>query len=60
MTKEESSMRYLRQIVLLLIVHFMALPTPASAWNKEGHMLSGAIAFKVLEQENPDCDSVSG
>jgi hypothetical protein len=54
MIKEESSMRYLRQIVLLLIVPFMALPTLASAWNKEGHMLSGAIAFQVLEQENPE------
>ena len=47
-------MRYLRQIVLLLLVPFMALPTSASAWNKPGHMLSGAIAFQVLEQENPE------
>jgi S1/P1 Nuclease len=52
--KEENSMRYLRQIVLLLIVPFMAFPAPASAWNVHGHMLSGAIAFQVLEQQNPD------
>src|SRR5262249_17903891 len=52
--KEENSMRYQRQIVLLLIVPFMALTSPASAWNKSGHMLSGAIAFQVLEQENPE------
>jgi hypothetical protein len=54
MTKEKNSMRYLRQIILLLLVPFMALPTSASAWNKPGHMLSGAIAFQVLEQENPE------
>jgi hypothetical protein len=51
---EESSMRYLRQIVLLLLVPFMGLPTPASGWNKEGHTLSGAIVFQVLEQKNPE------
>jgi hypothetical protein len=29
------------------------LPLPASAWNIPGHMLSGIIAYQVLEQENP-------
>jgi hypothetical protein len=30
-----------------------ALPLPGSAWNIPGHMLSGAIAYQVLQQENP-------
>lgn len=46
-------MRHLRQIVLL-ILSFMVLSTPASVWNSPGHMLSGAIVFQVLEQENPE------
>src|SRR6266478_3059119 len=29
------------------------LPLPASAWNIPGHMLSAAIAYQVLGQENP-------
>jgi hypothetical protein len=29
------------------------LPLPASAWNIPGHMLSGIIAYQVLQQENP-------
>ena len=29
------------------------LPLPAAAWNIPGHMLSGAIAYQVLQQENP-------
>src|SRR5215510_10462121 len=28
-------------------------PAPASAWNIPGHMLSAAIAYQVLQQENP-------
>src|SRR4029453_7313537 len=31
----------------------VVLPLPASAWNIPGHMLSGAIAYQVLRQENP-------
>jgi len=29
------------------------LPLPASAWNIPGHMLSGIIAYQVLQQANP-------
>jgi hypothetical protein len=29
------------------------LPLPALAWNIPGHMLSGIIAYQVLQQENP-------
>src|SRR5678816_3874494 len=31
----------------------MALSSSASAWNIPGHMLSGIIAYQVLQQENP-------
>jgi len=30
----------------------LAVP-PASAWNIPGHMLSGIIAYQVLQRENP-------
>ncbi len=33
--------------------HLAVLPLPASAWNIPGHMLSAAITYQVLEQENP-------
>jgi len=29
------------------------MPLPTSAWNIPGHMLSGAIAYQVLQQESP-------
>ena len=29
------------------------MPLPASAWNIPGHMLSGIIAYQVLQQANP-------
>jgi hypothetical protein len=38
-------MKHLRQIVFLVMVPFMALPTFASAWNRPSHMLSAAIAY---------------
>jgi hypothetical protein len=28
-------------------------PLPAIAWNIPGHMLSGAIAYQILQRENP-------
>ena len=40
-------------IALLLLLTLIALPLPASAWNIPGHMLSGAIAYQVLQQESP-------
>ena len=29
------------------------LPLPALAWNIPGHMLSGVVAYQVLQQESP-------
>jgi hypothetical protein len=40
-------------IVSLVLLTLAVLPFPASAWNIPGHMLSGIIAYKVLQQENP-------
>jgi hypothetical protein len=31
-----------------------AINSPLLAWNKAGHMVSGAIAYAVLKQENPE------
>src|SRR5437016_5830022 len=31
----------------------LMLPEPAFAWNKGGHMVSGAVAYAVLKQESP-------
>jgi len=39
-------------ITTLVIITLIALPIPAFAWNIPGHMLSGAIAYQVLRQEN--------
>jgi hypothetical protein len=40
-------------ITSLVLFTLVVLPLPASAWNIPGHMLSGAIAYQVLRQENP-------
>ena len=39
--------------LVLLTLAVVPLP-PASAWNIPGHMLSGAIAYQVLQQESPE------
>jgi hypothetical protein len=39
--------------VALVLLTLVVLPFPASAWNIPGHMLSAAIAYQVLQQENP-------
>jgi hypothetical protein len=40
-------------IAYLVLVALDVLPFSASAWNIPGHMLSAAIAYQVLQQENP-------
>jgi hypothetical protein len=42
-----------RPVTFLVIVAFLAAALPVSAWNIPGHMLSAAIAYQVLRQENP-------
>jgi L-cystine uptake protein TcyP (sodium:dicarboxylate symporter family) len=40
--------------VALVLLALVVLPLSASAWNISAHMLSGAIAYQVLQQENPE------
>jgi hypothetical protein len=40
-------------IAFLVLLTFAALPLAASAWNIPGHVLSAAIAYQILRQENP-------
>jgi asparagine N-glycosylation enzyme membrane subunit Stt3 len=40
-------------IIFLVLLALAVLPLPASAWNIPGHVLSGIIAYQVLQQENP-------
>jgi hypothetical protein len=40
-------------IASLVLLTLAVLPLPVSAWNIPGHMLSGIIAYQVLQQENP-------
>src|SRR5215467_7406270 len=44
-------MAQIRLLVCLATIGFFVPPT--SAWNIPGHRLSGAIAYQVLQQENP-------
>src|SRR5262245_47817162 len=43
----------MEQIRLLVLLTLAVLPLPALAWNIPGHMLSDAIAYQILQQENP-------
>jgi len=40
-------------IAILILLTLAVLPLPAKAWTIPGHMLSAAISFQVLQQENP-------
>ena len=46
-------MEQIRLLAFVVVITVTALPIPASAWNIPGHMLSGIIAYQVLQQENP-------
>jgi hypothetical protein len=39
-------------LVASFVLLALAVPLPASAWNIPGHMLSGIIAYQILQQEN--------
>jgi S1/P1 Nuclease len=40
-------------IASLVLLTLAVLPLPASAWNIPGHMLSAAIAYQILQQQDP-------
>lgn len=42
----------IRQLACVVMFNF-AMLLPALAWNIPGHMLSGIIAYQVLQQESP-------
>jgi S1/P1 Nuclease len=42
-----------RPAATLLLALAIALPTPARAWNKPGHMLTGALAYYQLRERDP-------
>jgi hypothetical protein len=46
-------MEQIRLLAYLAAIAVSVSPLPASAWNIPGHMLSGAIAYQILQQENP-------
>lgn len=46
-------MTNIRPIAYIAILILSTLAVSASAWNIPGHMLSGIIAYQVLQQENP-------
>src|SRR5262245_20565756 len=46
-------MEQIRLLASLVLLTLAVLPLPASAWNIPGHMLSGTVAYQVLQQENP-------
>jgi S1/P1 Nuclease len=46
-------MEQIRLLAFVIVVTVIALPISASAWNIPGHMLSGIIAYQIVQQENP-------
>lgn len=40
------------RLIAVLLTAFIALPSPAAAWNIPGHMLSGSIAYQILRRES--------
>ncbi len=45
-------MRYLFVVLTLIASFLLLLPTPAYAWNKAGHMVTGAIAYSELQKND--------
>jgi hypothetical protein len=46
-------MKRLNAAVALVIASLVTFPFHGLAWNIPGHMLSGAIAYQILQRENP-------
>jgi hypothetical protein len=43
----------MRKLIPLTLLAALIFPTPALAWNKAGHMVSGAIAYTELQKTAP-------
>lgn len=46
-------MRYLSLALTLAVLFLFLLPSPALAWNRAGHMVTGAIAYGELQKNDP-------
>jgi hypothetical protein len=46
-------MEQIRLLAFVVVIALIALPISALGWNIPGHMLSGIIAYQILQQENP-------
>src|SRR5689334_11062834 len=46
-------MRRFNTTIVVFLSIFVLRPFVAFAWNIPGHMLSGAIAYQILQQESP-------
>lgn len=45
-------MRFVRPLSIFVLMFLFA--TPVFGWSKSGHMITGAIAYDVLQRENPE------
>jgi hypothetical protein len=45
--------RILRAIVGVALYCLVTFPVPANAWNSPAHMISGSIAYQILQREHP-------
>jgi S1/P1 Nuclease len=46
-------MNLLKLVAAIILTVLSALPLPVRAWNIPGHMISGAIAYQILQRESP-------
>jgi hypothetical protein len=53
MRQPGSNLRWQPLAAILAVVVATGHASPALAWNKAGHMVSGAIAYAVLKQDSP-------
>jgi hypothetical protein len=47
-------MQKLKFLALAIFLGFVALPAPAWAWSKGGHMVTGAITYDLMKKDSPD------
>jgi S1/P1 Nuclease len=50
-------MKRLLLVMVLGVCLLFSFPSPASAWNSTGHMVSGAIAYSELKKNDPQAEA---
>jgi S1/P1 nuclease len=53
LTALQPPMKRLNTMIAVFVAILSSLPVNALAWNTPGYMLSGAIAYQILQRENP-------